>query len=517
MLSANHHDLDLADIDRLSSGANELGRQVVAEDPAVNGAVVLATCNRFEVYLDADESEGEAAATAAAYRAVAKASGADVDEVARLMRPASGEQAVSHLFEVAAGLDSMVVGEREITGQVRRALAAARAEGTTSPLLEQTLQHATRTSRQVAVATDLARAGRSVVSVALDLAAARFASEVCERDVTAWPADPHASPVPHGTWAGHRTLLVGTGSYAGASLAALRERGANDVVVWSASGRAEAFAASHHIAVAATDLAEALQSADLVVTCRGTGTPVLDADTVRAAVARRPEGAGPLVLVDLALHRDVDPAVADLPGALLVDLSMVREHAPATTAAEVVRARAIVADGVRALAEMTAERRMDAAVVALRAKVSDAVAAELDRLPAEGTVSAERAAQALRRLAARLVHEPTVLARSAGREGRTEEHLRALELALGVRVPTPDEADDADDVDDADDTDPATEPAKSSPAPAVPVAAPILASTEAPVPAPILASTEAPVPAPTLASTEAPHPATVPAETERAR
>lgn len=486
MLSANHHDLDLVDIDRLSAGAHDLGRQVVAEHPAVNGAVVLATCNRFEVYLDADECEGaEADATAAAYRAVSRTSGADVDEVARLMRPASGEQAVAHLFEVAAGLDSMVVGEREITGQVRRALSAARAEGTTSPLLEQTLQHATRTSRQVAVATDLARAGRSVVSVALDLAAARLASLGCERDVAAPPADPHESPVPRGSWAGHRTLLVGTGSYAGASLAALRERGAQDVAVWSASGRAEAFAATHDVTVADADLATALAAADLVVTCRGTGTPVLDIATVSAAAACRPDDAGPLVLVDLALHNDVDPAVADLPRVILVDLATVREHSPATTAAEVLRARTIVAEGVRTLAETTAERRMDAAVVALRSKVADAVAAELDRLPADGAISAERAAQALRRLAARLVHEPTVLARSAGREGRTEEHLRALEIALGVRVATPDEADEI-------------TPAPAAPAPAVPAPA---------VPAPL----------PTTASAEAPHPATVPAEPERDR
>jgi glutamyl-tRNA reductase len=371
---------------------------------------------------------------------------------------------------------------------VRRALTAAREEGTTSPLLEQTLQHATRTSRQVAVETDLARAGRSVVSVALDLAAARFAALTCERDVAAPPADPHEGPVPHGSWAGHRTLLVGTGSYAGASLAALRERGAQDVAVWSASGRAEAFAASHHVTVADADLTTALAAADLVVTCRGTGTPVLDVATVSAAAARRPAGAGSLVLVDLALHNDVDPAVAALPDVILVDLATVREHAPATTAAELVRARTIVAEGVRTLAETTAERRMDAAVVALRTKVADAVAAELDRLPAEGTVSAERAAQALRRLAARLVHEPTILARSAGREGRTEEHLRALEVALGVRVPTPDEA--ADEADEPDETD---EPTQN---PAAPLA---------------------PVPATTLASAEAPHPVTVPAETERAR
>ncbi|WP_240646044.1 glutamyl-tRNA reductase [Georgenia sp. SYP-B2076] len=437
LLSANHHDLDLADIERLSAGASDVGRQVVADWPAVRGAVVLATCNRFELYLDAGTDAEDA--VRAAHQAVASTSGTDPAEVARLMRAQAGEPAVQHLFEVASGLDSMVVGEREITGQVRRALDAARAEGLTSPLLERTLQHATRTSRQVAVDTDLARAGRSVVAVALDLAAARVQAHACERHGGAWPQDPHASPVPHGSWAGRRALLVGTGSYAGASLAALRERGATDVAVWSASGRAHAFAESHGTAEAPQDLATALARTDLVVTCRGTGTPVLGVATVAEAVrARRERGeTAPLVLVDLALQHDIDPAAATLDGVVHVNLPTVREHAPAATVGEVARAREIVADGVRALADDGAERRMADAVVALRTTVEEAVAAEIARLPADGTMPAEDAARALRRLAARLVHTPTVRARAAGREGHGAEHLRALEQVLGVTVPGP--------------------------------------------------------------------------------
>ncbi|MFC7403587.1 glutamyl-tRNA reductase [Georgenia alba] len=436
MLSANHHDVDLADIDRLSTGAIGLGPRVVEQAPAVRGAVVLATCNRLEVYLDAEDG-GQSAAAAAVYRAVADGSGISLDEVARLMRISQDQTAVAHLFEVAAGLDSMVVGEREIAGQVRRALADARRAEITTPLLERTLQHAARTSRQVAVETDLARAGRSVVAVALDLAAARLFCHGDEPRSDHEQATHNAHGIPQESWAGRRTLLVGTGAYAGAALAALRARGVSDVAVWSASGRAESFAASHATAVAPADLDAALAAADLVVTCRGTGTPVLDAGTVGRALAARDQDGPPLVVVDLALHRDVEPSVATRPGVLLVDLEAVREHAPATTAAEILRARALVEDGVRSLAEATAERQMDAAVVALRAKVADVVADELDRLPEDGSVPADRAAQSLRRLAARLVHLPTVLAREAGREGRAEEHLRALEQVLGVSVEQP--------------------------------------------------------------------------------
>lgn len=433
LLSADHHRVGLSDVERLSTGADAVG-PALAGHPGVAGVVVLATCNRFELYVDAEGDPD--AVLAAAGEAVAGASGTSPAEVARLMRRSVGTAATRHLFEVASGLDSMVVGEREITGQVRRALAAARAGGLTTPLLEATLQHATRTSRRVAVDTDLARAGRSVVSVALDLTGARLGALACERPEPESVAGPEGAELPRADLTGSRVLLLGTGSYAGATVAALRERGATDVRVWSASGRAADFAARHGTAAAAPDLAAALAGTDLVVTCRGTGTPVLDTAVVGPAAAARAAGAPPLAVVDLALHRDVDPGVADLPGVLLVDLPTVRAHAPTTTARDVELARRIVDQGVRELEELTAEREMAAAVVALRARVFDAVAAEVDRLPA-GTLTTAEAAQALRRLGSRLLHEPTVRARAAGREGRGDEHLAALSAALGIDVGEP--------------------------------------------------------------------------------
>lgn len=417
LLSASHRRAPLAAIERLSAaGPDRLraaltdhagaaaGSLDVTADCGISGAVVLATCNRLEVYLDAEDP---AAAGEAARHTVARVSGLAPEEVARLTVTLDGAEATRHLFEVASGLDSMVVGEREIAGQVRRALEQAREAGLTTPLLERTFQHASRTSREVAVTTDVTRAGASVASVALDLVG---------RPLT-----------------GARALLVGTGSYAGVVLAALRGRGAADVTVWSASGRAERFAESHDVPATA-DLATALERADLVVTCRGTGAPILDAPTVAAARAGRPVE-DELVVVDLALNRDVDPAVGRLGGVRLIDLTTVREHVPPATAAEVERAREIVAGGVRRLGEDLAGRAVDEAVVALRRRVEAAVAEEVSRLPAGGELPAEDAARALRRLAARLLHTPTVHARSAARQGRAVEHLQALEQVLGLSVP----------------------------------------------------------------------------------
>ena len=166
-LSASHHDLDLDVLEQLASGAQSVGPAVVA-DAALDGCVVLATCNRFELYLDAVDGRAEVAAKAAA-DAVAHATGLPPDDVAHALRPRTGMFPVAqHLFGVASGLDSMVVGEREVAGQVRRALTSARAQGTTSSDLERLFQWASRTSRAVGAGTSLGSSGRSVVAVALD-------------------------------------------------------------------------------------------------------------------------------------------------------------------------------------------------------------------------------------------------------------------------------------------------------------------------------------------------------------
>ncbi len=144
-----------------------------------------------------------------------------------------------------------------------------------------------------------------------------------------------------------------------------------------------------------------------------------------------------LVVVDLALNPDVDPAVGDLDGVRLIDLRAVQAHVPAAVAAEVVRARQIVDQGVRRFAADLAGRVVDEAVVALRARIEAAVDEEIGRLPAGGEVSVPDAARALRRLAARLLHTPTVLAHDAARQGRAAEHLRAFEQVLGVSVAVP--------------------------------------------------------------------------------
>uniref|UniRef100_UPI0030FA7E7C glutamyl-tRNA reductase n=1 Tax=Cellulosimicrobium funkei TaxID=264251 RepID=UPI0030FA7E7C len=315
-LTASHHELDLDALERLSTGAHSIGGSAVAACDVITGAVVLATCNRFELYLDVDaplDGTGVQHATEHVARMVADASGVEVAEALASFRTRAGTEVAEHLFAVASGLDSMVVGEREIAGQVKRALETAHADGVTSSTLELLFQTASRTSKKVSTQTTLGGAGRSVVALGLDLAAA---------ELPPWPQV--------------RAVLIGTGSYAGASLAALRALGCDDVRVYSQSGRAEEFAAARGVE-AVTDLVAALEDADLVVSCSGARGRALAADAARpgserreqaiehgldaAAVVRARERAAvragdepvarPTVVLDLALHRDVDPRVAD--------------------------------------------------------------------------------------------------------------------------------------------------------------------------------------------------------------
>jgi glutamyl-tRNA reductase len=418
-LTASHRELDLDALERLSTGSSSVGRVVVGTCGPVAGAVVISTCNRFELYLDVDaplSGDSVRHATRHVAELVARSSGVTGDVAARSFTVRTGPEVTEHLFAVAAGLDAMVVGEREIAGQVKRSLAEAREQETTSKTLELLFQTASRTSKRVGTDTELGAAGRSVVALALDLA---------ERELPPWD--------------GTRAVLIGTGSYAGASVAALRARGCDDIRVYSQSGRAEAFAESHGVQPV-DSLVEALADADLVVSCSGargrtlaaqaeprderlsamvagnfggsTALPglvsengpeaslghVLDTAALVRARERAADRAGdepeprPLVILDLALHRDVDPRVADVEGVLLFDLATLKAHAPAVAHDVVAQAQGIVDAAARRFEETRLGREADAAVVALldeaevrvRAEIADAVARLTDELAARG-------------------------------------------------------------------------------------------------------------------------------------
>ena len=416
-LSLSHRALGLGDLERVSLAAAAVGNLLCAQ-AGVEGVVVLETCNRFEVYLETQgvpTPDVVAGLRRAAARHIAASSGLSPERIVAALGVHAGSHAVRHLFEVASGLDSMIVGEREIAGQVRRALAAARDAGTTSARLEQAFQQASRVSRQVETVTGLGASGRSIVSVGLDLVAdgatrSRRADDAAPASRAALahpgtdtPGGGKADTSRSAHWADLRVLLIGTGSYAGATVAALGARGACDIRVFSSSGRATEFAAARGLTpVGAGDLISALADTDVVVSCAGTLDGALDAAAIRAAwtIDADADTADPdaaadaaadavarprtLTILDLALRRDVAPDVTDVVGVRLLDLDAIARHAPAVGVRPIAKARELIDSAVGAFADRTqsqaAARAAHAQIEYLRGATEAAIGAQVERL-----------------------------------------------------------------------------------------------------------------------------------------
>ncbi|WP_144765100.1 glutamyl-tRNA reductase [Curtobacterium sp. 9128] len=414
-LTASHRNASFDLLERLSIGAPAAASRLVTDSDVLDGAVVLATCNRFEAYLDIAGDDRDSAVSATV-QAVASASGLQGDEVLDSVSVLGGKDVVQHLFAVSSGLESVVIGETEISGQVRRSLEEARANGTTTSDLERLFQEAAHTSRGVKTRTRIGAAGRSLVRLGLELASSRVTD-----------------------WAHTDVLLVGTGSYAATTIAALRDRGAERIQVHSPSGRAPWFAAKHDL-VAATDLRQAIATSDVVITCTSSEVPVIGPADLDDGVRR--------IVIDLGLPRNVDPAAAGVDGVELLDLETIGIHAPIAELNAESEARAMVDDAVSRFRAQAMEQSTTPALVAFRKHVFAILDDEIDRVHRRGDSTPETAEQterALRHLVGVLLHRPSVRARELGRAGRGDEFVGALDALFGVRaepeaeldVPTP--------------------------------------------------------------------------------
>ncbi len=376
----------------------KLLQDTLASEPAAE-AVLLGTCNRVELYADVDRFH---AGVAELSTLLAVHSGVGLDELTPHLFVHYEDRAVHHLFSVACGLDSMVVGEGQILGQIKDALGLGQELHTAGRCLNDLFQQALRVGKRAHSETGIDRAGQSLVTFGLDLLTGA------------------TGPV-----AGRRALVVGAGSMSSLAATTLVRAGVARLVVANRTlERAERLAASlgGH-AVPFTSVADELAAADLVVSCTGATGLVLDRETVAAAVAGRPVDAAPLGLLDLAMPRDVDGAAHDLPGVRLVDIEdLATAAADAPMAADVDAVRRIVAAEVAAFGAAQRAERVTPTVVALRAMAADVVAAELARLDGRlpGMSGKQRAeiAQTVRRVVDKLLHAPTVRAKQlAGEPG----------------------------------------------------------------------------------------------------
>ena len=390
-LTANHRNASFDLLEKLSFVAPDTATTLIRND--IRGAVVLATCNRFEAYLEIEDGSKDAA-TGAVVDAMSHASGVASADLRSAVTVLAGDEVITHLFAVTSGLESVVVGEDEIAGQVGRALQRARTDGTTSGDLEQLFQRATQTSRGVRTRTAVGAAGRSLVRLALELASSRITD-----------------------WGITRVLVVGTGQYAATTVTALRDRGATMLSVFSPSGRGDAFGAKYGLTVQ-RDLAGAMLDADVIITC--TSATVIGTSAIIGSERR--------LVIDLGMPRNVDPAIVSLPGIELLDLELISLHAPVEELSAASDAHELVAD---AAARFAAERSIEPAIVALRAHIFDLLESELQRARDRGDESPETEA-ALRHLAGVLLHAPSVRARELALEGRGQEFIDGLAAIYGA-------------------------------------------------------------------------------------
>jgi glutamyl-tRNA reductase len=381
----------------------------------VTEALLLSTCNRVEVYaVVATFHDG----LAEIVDVLAHQSAMTVEDLSEHLYVHYAAAGVEQLFSVAAGLDSMVVGEPQILGQLRTAYAGAEQAGTVGRALHDVTQHALRVGKRVHTETGIAAEGASVVSEALAAAAAALAG-------------PHRAGL-----AGRRVLVLGAGSLGGLAAAQLRRAGVAEIVLANRTpGSAQRLAALCEAegtparVVGLDGLSAALPTVDLVLCCTGATEVVLTIEHVANARSTRRR---PLVVCDLGLPRNVEAAVGDVPGVTLLDLTTVarRLEQRGTGSDAVDSARHLVAQAVRGylLAQRSAE--VIPTVAALRKRAADVVDVELlrldGRLPGLDSAVRTELTRTVRRVVDKLLHAPTVRVKQLAAAGAGQAYADAL-------------------------------------------------------------------------------------------
>ncbi|WNV75020.1 glutamyl-tRNA reductase [Geodermatophilus sp. DSM 44513] len=429
-VGVSHQTAPVALLEQFAMGADETVKalhELVGGDH-VSEAILLATCNRVEVFAEVDRFHGGVSDVS---RVLARQAGATVEELSPYVTVHYEDQAVAHLFTVAAGLDSMVVGETQVLGQLRTAYALAREQGTVGRAMHPVAQRALRVGKRVHSETGIDRAGASLVSVSLDRAEARV-----------------------GALAGRPVLVVGAGSMGALAASTLARRGARATVISRTPAHARRLAASvEGRAADLADLPAEIAAADVLVTCTGARGTVIGTDVVAAGMADR--AGRPLVVIDLALPRDVDPGVASLPGVHVVDLALLqserggallpdgrdvdgRSSAGPVAADDVAAAHALIE---LEIALLRAERQAAAVaptVSALRSQAAEVVDAELLRLstrvPGLDARARAEVARTVHRVVDKLLHEPTVRVKELASAPGGVDYADALRALFGLGI-----------------------------------------------------------------------------------
>ncbi len=407
VVGLSHRSAPVELLERTSLGPEHVGKLVadVASADHIGEAVVVSTCNRVEVYADAAKFH---AGVAEITSLLADHTGVAHDELTAHLYVHYEDRAVAHLFSVASGLDSMVVGEGQILGQVRTALRAAQEAGAAGRLLNEAFQQALRVGKRVHADTDIDRAGASLVSVGLEHAGRSL-----------------------GDLSGRSALVVGAGSMSALAATTLVRGGIGELVVANRTFERGVDLAARlgGRAIRLEQLEEELPGADLVLSCTGALALLVTAPAVTRARAVR--GPRPQFFLDLALPRDIDPDIAELSGVRLLDLAgLGRMLAGDERAADVEAVKAIVTEEVAGFLGWLRASAVAPTVVALRAMAEQVVDAELTRLagrlPSMDEHTREEVSQAVHRVVDKLLHAPTVRVKQLAGEPGGQGYAQAL-------------------------------------------------------------------------------------------
>lgn len=358
VFGVNHRTGPLALLERVTIADDAIAKTVhgLMSRPNIREVVVLSTCNRTEVYAVAEKFHG-------AYGDLrdffCDLGGFSADELIPHVYSQHDDAAISHLFEVASGLDSAVLGESEILGQVRIAWERSQREGGALSTLNLLFRHAIETGKRARTETSIGRHTASVSHAAVDMARESL-----------------------GAIDGMTVLVVGAGDMGEGVTVALADSGVGQVLVTNRT-IAKAQALADRVSGSVTEfyrLAESLVEADVVVTCTGAGSTVIDADMVKNVMLQRPER--PLFIVDIAVPRDVDSDVANIDGVTLLDLDNLRDWAArgqAQRATEALAVRDIIVQEIERFNMETTARQAAPLVAQLHERAEAVRAAEIDR------------------------------------------------------------------------------------------------------------------------------------------
>ena len=411
VVGLNHRTAPVSLLERLAIDEDDLGKalhQLLNYDHLLEGAI-LSTCNRVEVYATATKFHGGAQDIRNFLAEFCHVAPEDFSDHVYTFHE---EGALRHLFRVASGIDSMVVGESEILGQVKRAYTFAEDEGTTGRALGAALRHALKTGKRARTETAIGREAVSVSTAAIDLA---------------------RRALPDGTLTGKRIAVVGAGKMGRLTARALRGAGADHVTVLNRTGEkaeelAREFDATAHGLEALPDV---LRETDILLCSTTSPQPVITSELVAGAMAGRNER--PLFIVDIAVPRDVDTEVGDLPNVVLKDIDDLRsvvELNLGSRIGEIARVEELVAQEVDRFVAWERADELAPTIAALVEKADAVRAAEIERSASrlkDLTPEQREAVDHLsRRLVAKLLHLPIKRLKDLGMSKQNQMQVAAL-------------------------------------------------------------------------------------------